>query len=139
MRRNQKGQAMVETAFILAIFLFTLIAIIDFGQFLFFQQSITERIRLAARYGALNWDKGCDSTCVKNFAVYGQSSNQNGGSFINNLTTSNISVTMPDTTMDARVVVSVVNYQIRVFTPFFGVNSITSRPIVASSPIESPN
>ena len=56
MRRktSERGQSFVETGLVLLIFLMLLIGIIDFGQVLYFHQSLVERARAAARYGAIN-------------------------------------------------------------------------------------
>jgi Flp pilus assembly protein TadG len=45
---------MVETALLLLVFLTTLVGILDFGQGLYFHQSLVERARAAARYGAIH-------------------------------------------------------------------------------------
>ena len=58
---------MVETSLVLLTFLMLLIGIIDFGQVLYFHQSLVERARAAARYGAIN---PTDTTGIQNVAVY---------------------------------------------------------------------
>src|SRR5687767_4011287 len=54
MQRNRKGQGLVESAFVLLVFVFVFLGILDFGQFLYFHQSLTERVRVATRYGAVH-------------------------------------------------------------------------------------
>ncbi len=52
--KRQKGQALVESALSVLAFLVMLLAILDFGQFLYFQQTLTERTRAAARTAVLD-------------------------------------------------------------------------------------
>jgi hypothetical protein len=54
---------MVETALILLTFILMLIGTIDFGQVIYFHQSLVERARAAARYGAIN---PTDTTGIRN-------------------------------------------------------------------------
>ena len=53
----------------LLVFICLMIGTLDFGQFLYLHQSLTERARAAARYGAVHsYDYPGDA--IKNFAVY---------------------------------------------------------------------
>ena len=51
-RNRRRGHAMLEGALVLMIFLSFLIGTLDFAQFLYFHQSLVERVRMAARYCA---------------------------------------------------------------------------------------
>jgi hypothetical protein len=140
-RKNERGSALVESSLILIIFISTLLAVLDFGQFLFFHQVLTERVRNAARYGALNWQRGCHEDCVKNLVVY---DSPTGGTYngiaVPRLTTSGISVTPPDASLDSRLTVTVSNYQFAVFNPWLSTSGTKRmRPISAAAPIEAPN
>jgi len=53
-KKKQGGQAMLETALILLVFLSCLLGIVDFGAFFYFHQSLTERARAGARYGSVH-------------------------------------------------------------------------------------
>src|SRR5437763_1492718 len=64
---RERGQALMESALVILIFLSFLIGTLDFGQFLFFHQTLVERARAAARYGAVN---PTDSAGTVNVAVY---------------------------------------------------------------------
>ncbi|HET8550574.1 MAG TPA: TadE family protein [Bryobacteraceae bacterium] len=145
MRRNKKyeaGSAMVESALILMIFVSTLLAVVDFGQFLFFHQVLTERVRNAARMGALNWTRGCHEDCVKNLVVYDRPSGETyNGIAVPRLTRQSVTVTPPDASFDSRVTVTVSNYSYAVFNPWLTTTNGGKRirPITASAPIESPN
>src|SRR5205814_3656855 len=66
-RSTQSGQALVESGLILFIFLVFLIGTFDFGQYLYFHQSLSERARAALRYGIIN---AADRTGIQNMAVY---------------------------------------------------------------------
>ena len=57
-RNNRSGQAAIESALILPIFFFVIVGIFDFGQFLYFNQSLTMRLEAGARYAAVH---GCKS------------------------------------------------------------------------------
>lgn len=91
-RKAQSGQAMLESALVLVMFLVVLIGIVDMGQFLYFHQSLTERARAAARYGAVGTD-------------------------------------------DARIVVTINNYQYRFLSPYMS-KSTWLRTIIAVEPYE---
>jgi hypothetical protein len=138
---KEAGGTLVESALILVIFLSTLLAILDFGQFLFFHQVLTERVRNAAREGALKWQTGCQSDCVKNLVVYDSPS---AGTYrsvaVPRLTTASVTVTPPDASLDSRLVVTVSNYQFAIFNPWLNSSGGRRiRPITASAPVEAPN
>jgi hypothetical protein len=143
---RERGSVLVESSLIMTLALMVIIATFDFGQFLFFHQTLSEKVRQAARYGSLNWDRGCDATCVQNMVLYGQAappSNLASVVTVPGLKAANVSVTMPNPTTqgwDARVIVTVQNYSFKVFNPWLSpAGSLVARPITASSPIEAPN
>ena len=114
--RNQRsGQAFVESGLIMLIFIPVLIGIMDFGQFLYFHQSLTERARAAARYGAVHT---FDSTAITNVAIYNDASGSSNGAtpllpYLNTTSGADGCVTaaLTDaTTEDARVRVTITNY-----------------------------
>jgi hypothetical protein len=145
---RERGSVLIESSLIMLVAMMVMVATFDFGQFLFFHQTIAERARLAARYGALNWDRGCDATCVKNMVVYRQATAPVNGVPSDNvvvpgLTTANVNVTIPNPAVqgwDARVIVKIQNYRFQVFTPWLSpTGTLTARAITATSPIEAPN
>src|SRR5436190_1673805 len=70
-RNNRSGQALIESSLILLVFLQVLIGIMDFGQFLYFHQSLSERTRAGARYAAVHGAPTViDSTAIANFTLY---------------------------------------------------------------------
>ena len=67
-RKNQRGQALVESGLVMLVFLPVFIGIMDFGQFLYLNQTLWERTRVAARYGAtVPYTNGSD---IVNMAIY---------------------------------------------------------------------
>lgn len=143
--RNQRerGSAILEGALILSAFFVMLIGVLDFGQFLFIHQTLTERARQALRYGIVN--DPTDHTSIQNIVLYGQAS---GGSVpgspsstdtgIFNVQRSSVTVTSTGvTTDDYRLVVQVVNYPYIVYSPLMsgtynGPNILASLPLGAN-------
>jgi Flp pilus assembly protein TadG len=97
------------------IFLPMLIGIMDFGQFLYFHQSLSERTRAAARYGAVHT---FDTTAIANVAIYNDPAGAANGAkailpYLNRNAGSDgaVTVTLTDaTTDDARIRVTITNY-----------------------------
>ena len=140
--RRQKGQAMVESALVLLVVLAMLIGVLDFGQVVFIHQALSERVRNAARWGAINYN---DPVGAKNMVLYGQSTvptdpSREGGTASNpylGLSPSMITVTRQDNdTNEDRVVVKIVNYPFRFFSPWIA-GQYNARTITATAPVES--
>ena len=135
-RGSQRGQAVVESALIMLIFLPVLIGILDFGQFLYFHQSLTERARAAARYGAVHtYSGGSDSA---NVAVYNDPAGTANGAtaLLPDLTTGIVSATLSGAgTDDARITVTISNYPYSFVSPYMS-KSTWFRTIRASEPYE---
>lgn len=96
-RHARRGQALVESAFVLLVFLAFCIGTLDFGQYLYFHQALSERVRAAARYGALNWT---DRTGIQNVALYNDPAGTVNGAtaIIPNLTAAMVAVCLPGDT-----------------------------------------
>jgi Flp pilus assembly protein TadG len=67
-RKNQRGQALVESGLVMLVFLPVFIGIMDFGQFLYLNQTLWERTRVAARYGSTT--TYTDGSNIVNMAIY---------------------------------------------------------------------
>jgi len=146
MQRNrlQKGQALIEGALILLLFLTFFVGTMDFGQFLYFHQSLTERARAAARYGAVN---PADRTGIQNMAVYNDPAGSANGAtaLMPNFTTDMVTVCLPGDVScsdssagpDWRVTVTISGYQMATFNLIMP-KSFTNQPITASLPSEAP-
>lgn len=146
-RKRQNGQAALESALVMMIFLPVLIGILDFGQILYFHQSLTERARAAARYGAVHtFTDGSDSV---NVAIYNDSTGSlngatpllpcivntctaNDGSQVKATITAALSSAASD---DARITVTVSNYPYNFLSPFLS-KSTWRRTIIATEPYE---
>ena len=143
-RRTRSGQALVETALMLVVFLALFLGALDFGQYLYFHQSLSERARAAARYGAVNL---AEKTGIQNVAVYNDPAGSANGAtpLIPNFTTAMVSVCLPgDSTCsdpgpsaDSRVTVTISGYQMVMFSLFLP-QSFTNKPITASLTSEAP-
>jgi Flp pilus assembly protein TadG len=113
--RNQRGQAFIESGLIMLVFLPMLIGIMDFAQFLYFHQSLSDRLRAAARYGAVHT---FDATAIGNMAIYNDPAGAANGATavlpylnLNSGTDGYVSATLTDAgTEDARVRVTITNF-----------------------------
>ena len=124
---------MIESAFIFLVFAGLLIGAFDFGQFLFVHQALVERVRYAARWGAVT--DPTDSTAITNMVLYYQPTAPVSGSGYFNLTSSNVSVTTPDPLTDSyRLTVQISGYSYTVLSPFIA-GARTGIPIVSSVPL----
>src|SRR3982751_3323717 len=71
---NRRGSTILESALVFVPFVFLLIGTLDFGQFLYLHQTLTEQARGAARWGAMQ-QKALDDDLrgrIQNMAIYGQ-------------------------------------------------------------------
>ncbi len=141
---REKGQALVEGTLILLVFVTFFIGTIDFGQFLYYHESLAERARAAARYGAVN---PADRTGIQNVAVYNDPAGTVNGAtaLMPSFTTDMVTVCLPgdiscsDSSAgpDSRVTVTISGYQMTTFNLFMP-KSFTNLPITASLPSETP-
>src|SRR5262245_60093193 len=67
-KKGERGQALVESGLVFLIFVQVLVGIMDFGQFLYLHQSLSERVRAATRYGAVH--TYTDGTDMVKVAMY---------------------------------------------------------------------
>ena len=142
-KRLQRGQAMVEAGLILFVFVTFLVGTLDFGQYLYFHQTLTERARAALRYGVVNTG---DRLAIQNVAVYNDPAGTANGAtaLVPSFTTDMVSVCLPGdagctdpaATSDSRVSVTISGYQMTTFNLVMPRN-FTNRPITASAPSEA--
>jgi Flp pilus assembly protein TadG len=149
LRKNRKGQAALETALILLVFLATLIGAMDFAQILFVQQSLTERTRAALRWGVVRaWDGSGDQ--IANYVMYGQSTapvGDNAPPAFLGLTRANVQVTYTPPPAggcascaspegnDEWIRVAIVNYQYRFFSPWIAGTFTNNNAVVMAAPM----
>lgn len=135
-RNRQAGQALVEGALVLLVFVCLMIGTLDFGQFLYLHQSLTERARAAARYAAVH-SYAYPGDDIKNFAVYNTSSPGGGATpLVPNLTTDKVTAEIiAEGTDAARIRVTISNYPFTFFSPWIA-HQATAQGIIASAPYE---
>ena len=118
LRNDQRGATLVEFAICATVFLTVIFAVLEFGRALWVHNALTDAARRGARYAVLH--AATDSDSVKNVVVYGDPA---GGSqpVVNNLTTSNVTVTYSNFGLDGGTVsVSITNYQFQFVLPLVG-------------------
>jgi len=115
-RRKSKGNVLVESALIFLMFFSMLIGVFDFGQFLFIHQSLVERVRSAARWGAIN-NPG-DSAAITNMVLYNQAATPAAGTAgYFSLNAGNVLVTTPGSGTDNyRLTLLVSGYSYSIFS-----------------------
>lgn len=69
-RQNQRGNALIESALVLGLFVFVLVGIMDFAQILHVHQSLVERVRSVARTAVV---QNLTVEEIRDRIVYGQS------------------------------------------------------------------
>ena len=136
MGEKRRGQAMVEAALIMLVFLATLIGIMDLGQLLFIHQSLLERVRWASRWGVVQ--QPFDADKVKNMVLYAQPTAPSGAtSGFLGLTSDKVEVIVTDPgTERGRINVSILNYNYYFFNPLIQRSFQNSRAVSESLPLE---
>ena len=138
--KRERGSALVEGALIFLVFTMMMIGVVDFGQFLFIHQTLTERARQGVRYGVVN--DPTDATSIQNVVLYGQASGgsvpttpSSGDAGIFGVLRSQVVVSSPDSaTDDYRLTVKIQNYAYTIYSPLI-YGSYTGPNILASLPL----
>ena len=118
-RNRQTGGALLESVLTLVVFLALFIGIFDVGEMLFVHQTLTDRARNAARWGAVN---AFDPTSIQNLVLYGATAPAQGQTPSFGLSASNVTVTRPAAsvgTPEDRVVVTII-YPVSLVSVFMG-------------------
>lgn len=136
--KRTRGGSLVELSTVFALFIFLLLGILDFGQFLFYQQALVERVRSAARWGALH--NPLDAPSIVNVALYGQSTvPADGRPPAFGLTAQMVSVSTPDRGTDTgRLQVTLSGYSFRILSPLIA-GRCFGRPITVTMPLGAYN
>jgi hypothetical protein len=112
---------------VIIVLLLMILAMMDFGQFLFFHQALTDRARVGARYAIANT---FDVTAIKNVVLFSQPTDP-GTPAMFGLTTSQVTVTRPPAACAInRIEVQIAGFPIVFLSPFM-TKSHTHRPIRA--------
>jgi hypothetical protein len=120
-RNRERGQAFVEAALVLLVFLAGVIGAMDFGQLLFTHHLMVDRVRAGVRWGEVNaWDGAGDQ--IANMVRYGSPTQPDGAAPFLGLTRANVSVVRTAGSVadpnDERITVSIVDYNFRFFSPW---------------------
>ena len=134
-KHSERGSSMVETSLILLTFILMLVGTIDFGQVIYFHQSLVERARAAARYGAVN---PTDTTGIKNMAVYNNANPPGSPTpVLPAMTTSMVDVQdLSANTPEARIQVTISSYPINFISPYIA-KQFNNRPVIVSISAET--
>lgn len=116
-RPSQSGQSLVESALVLAAFMGLLVGMSAIGESLFVRQTLSDRARMAARWGAL---ADYDPAAIRRVALFGTAQPMPGDRPFMNLAPAAIEVSNPGCPGPAcRVSVAIPDQGIRCveFTP----------------------
>jgi Flp pilus assembly protein TadG len=133
-RQTSSGAVFLESALVYLVFIVLLLGAFDFGQFLFVHQALVERVRYAARWGAIT--DPTDSASIKNMVLYNQAANPpSGTASYFNLTASNITVTNPGSGTDNYYLnVNISGYSFTALSPYLA-GTLTGPPVTVSVPL----
>ena len=137
-RSRQKGQTLIEASLVLLVFFGLLLGVIDCGQVLVAQQSLTERVRSAVRWGVVHpWD-GPDA--IVNLVLYNQPNepNETTAGYLG-LKPANIVVKHQEATPahpdDELLSVAIVNFESHFYSPWIARTLVSPRPVLISAPM----
>ena len=139
-RHARSGQALVESALVLLLFITTLVGILDVSQLLFIHQSLVERTRGALRWGIVQpWDGSGEK--IQNMVLWRTETAPPGiepAGFLG-LVRANVQVKRTagtgDNPNDERLTVAIVNYHYNFFTPFIAKTFTNSSAVMESAPL----
>lgn len=136
MTMRRRGQAMVEAALTLAVFVAVLMALLDFGQVLFMHQALSQQLAAAARYAAINPN---DETAIRNLVVYSTTNPPVGTPAFLGMTPEQVVITRTGAgTSKDRIELRLTGYNYRMFSP--GLSGLYGlKPIIATTMVEAAN
>jgi TadE-like protein len=127
--RTQAGQSLVESALVLAAFMGLLLGMTGVGQMLFVRQTLADRVRQAARWGALN---AYDPAAIRNVVRFGTAAPAPGDSPFFGLATASITVSNPGCPgPECRVSVAIPEHGIRSIEPVEDAGPATPGPVAS--------
>ena len=133
-RRLHTGQALVESALVVLVFLGMMIATLDFAQVLFVHQSMVDRVRSGLRWAAMH---PYNETNIKNMVRYNQPTPPDGASPFMGLTAANVTVTMADSGAPTeRIQIAIVDYSYYFLSPWIAKAFTNNAAVVESLPTE---
>jgi hypothetical protein len=129
---RRAGQTLVESVFVLIVFVTLLLGIVDIGQMMFTRQTLADRVRFAARWASVS---GYDESAIRNVVLYHRPEPGAGTGFLG-LTAENVQVSLlGGGTAAERVQIAIVNYELPVLTPWFS-RKLSPQAVVESAPFE---
>ncbi|MEQ1947210.1 MAG: TadE/TadG family type IV pilus assembly protein [Bryobacteraceae bacterium] len=137
--KNQRGQSMIESTFVLVIFFSLLFGVIDIGQVLVAHEALVERVRSAVRWGVVRPYDGTGDQ-VANLILYGRSDepNQTTEGYLG-LKRGNVQVSYrpaaPERPDDESITVAIINYEYHFLSPYFVRTMVNPRPVLESAPM----
>jgi len=127
--RKQAGQSLIESALILTAFMGLIVGMAGIGQLLFVRETLADRARMAARWGALN---SYDPAAIRSMVLFGTADAAPGQTAFFGLAPAAVEVSNPGCPGPAcRVSVTIPEHGIRSVEP---VEEDTTPPAVASLP-----
>ena len=128
---REQGQSLVESALILTAFMGLLVGMAGIGELLFVRQTLADRARMAARWGALNT---YDPAAIRRVVLFGTSESAPDQAPFFGLTPSAVDVSNPGCPGSAcRVSVSIPEHGIRSVEPV-EMSAPATPDLVASKP-----
>ena len=124
---------MIEATLTLMVFTVILFSLIDFGSVFFMHQTLVNRARAAARYGALHPD---DVAGVRSYVLYNQPTGSGPGMFGVQMSNVTATRTGAGTIIADRMTVTVSGYSFGFVTPG-NAGPKTGKAITVSVPIEA--
>ena len=113
--RRQAGQSLIESALILTAFMGLLLGMAGIGQLLFVRQTLADRARMAARWGALH---NYDPAAIRRVVLYGTPDPAPGETAFFGLAPAAVDVSNPDCPGPAcRISVAIPEHGIRSVEP----------------------
>jgi Flp pilus assembly protein TadG len=129
-KRGTRGQALIEMAFVLLMFLFLFFGIVEFSRALYTWNTIVQSTRAAARWAVVNVGGNSDSADIertKNVVVYHDPDISSGAGILSGLTTSLVQVSVVTLESDSngrpinqKISVTVSGFQFQPVLPITG-------------------
>jgi Flp pilus assembly protein TadG len=117
LRQRRRGAVIVELTLVMLVTFFLVIAILDFGQLLFFHQVMTERASYGARWAVVNSFDPADTTNVKNAVIYNTPTPSDTANPLFGLQSSMVTVTPLPSATDLDFVQVRIDYPVQFLTP----------------------
>jgi hypothetical protein len=115
---GRAGQSLIESALVLTAFMGLLVGMATLGQSLFVRQTLADRARMAARWGALSNSGNYDAAAIRRVVLYGSAEPAPGDTPFLGLTPTAVDVSNPGCPgPECRISVSIPEYGIRRIEP----------------------